>query len=765
MPKSRQILRYVLAVSALILFVLGAIYLYQKQQLKINYLSFRIENANHSFIVPDIDRLVEKLDSPDDLDMEGLHPELLSAIQLVVDHKTFSLNRELASECFISTSQSDFTVVFQTSAAMSSLLSIVNEEFGIDASETSKGVSLNGQDYFSEHFGHYLAISTLPLDPTERTDKLYYGNADYVQFDENDQSTRHIISNKYHFRLWESRAEHIKGKGINHTSYFNVAPADFEQLIFFGSSRIHEDVQSYFESPTDESFAWLSNGVMYIRKGEWELLMAQQGDERDLSLMLEEQTLINQGDTSEINYFNIGNFKIMPFESNFNWTSSMSDLNSNLNFYTEYNNFNLLSNNIPAMRWFLGQVQLGNLVANNQQVLGTYTDCLPEKAHYASMEKNSSGGYLCKSRIYNIDTTCIYAEVVSGQSQIQMEGVEVVYDFQVDIVPSRIQAISEDGEDLILLNNLNELALYNMEGEKKWKLALSTPLVEAPQIVDFDNDGHFEVVLFQNNQMDVVNNNGKSLNGFPVMYGGSSTAGLAVNYDNKFKWRLIVNVGNSVKVYNEGGKIVEGWMFNGMNAKLRGKIYHVITEGKDIITFKDKSNFQHVLSRRGEYRLDHDVQFNLPNETDFVVGSLESALRKMGYANGFIYNYYILDGHKDSVAIDQVVTPIRTFWEYNDGKPLLIMEEPDRLLIVNQFGYVQSEVLKPNQSNDFVGLVGEQDYGFVFADNSQNSIYLLNNFGKMILPQAIEGSKVSIIEGDLLYTFSGISVKAYKIAD
>ena len=765
MPKSRQILRYVLATGALILFVLGAIYLFQKQQLKINYLSFRMENAKHSFIVPDIDRLVVKLASPDDLGMEGLQPDLVAAIQVVADHKQFSLNRELASECFISTSEENFVIVFRTSASMSSLLRTVAEEFGIDAIQSSKGVSLAGKDFYAEHFGHYLAISTLKIDPIERTDKLYYGNADYVEFDQNDQPTRHIISEKYHFRLWESKSEHIKGRGVNHTPYFKVVPADFDQLSFYGSSRIHEDVYSFFESPSDETFAWLSNGVMYVRKGKMELLMAQQGAQRDLSLMLEEQTLVNQGDTAEISYFNIGNFKIMPFKADFNWSSSISELQSNLNFYTEYNNFNLLSNNIPAMRWFLGQVQLGNLVENNQQVLGTYTDCLPEKAHYASMFKNTSGGFLCQSRIYNLDTTCIYSEVVSGLSQVQMEGVEVVHDFQVDIVPNRLQAITDNEENLILMNNLNELALYNLKGEQKWKLTLSTPLVEAPQIVDFDNDGHFEVALFQNNQIDVVNNKGKSIKGFPVMYGGNSTAGLAVNYDNKFKWRLIVNVGNTVKVYSEAGKIVEGWMFKGMNAQLKGKIYHVITQGKDIITFKDKSNYQHVLNRRGEYRLEQDIQFSLPNETDFVIGSLESALRKMGYKDGYIYNYYILDGHKDSVAIDQVVTPIRTFWEYNGGKPLLIVEEPDRLLIVNQFGYVQSEVLKPNQSNKFIGLVGEKDYGFVFADNSQNSIYLLNNFGKMILPQAIEGSQVSIIEGNLLYTFSGISVKAYKIAD
>ena len=706
MPKNRLIWRIVMAGIALLLFAFGAFYLYNKQQLKLNYLSFRMENANESFIVPDIDRLVEKLNSPSELELEGIHPVLEQAINQAIDHKQFSFNREMADECFISTSSENFVIVFKTNSSLVSHLETLADEFGVEAIETSSGVKIGSTELKTERFGQYLAFSTTQINPTKREDVLKYGNADYVVFDENDKTTRHILSKKYHFRVWESAGEDVKGKGVDHTAYFKVVPADFEELVFYGSSRIHEDVDSYFEAPVNESFDWLSNGILYVRKGDMELLMAQQGDERDLNLMLEEQTLGQQGDTSEISYFNIGNFKIMPFKTEFNWTESMSELNDQLGFYTEYNNFNLLSNSIPAMRWFLGQVQLGNLIENNQQIYDTYSDCFPERAHFARMSQNPNGGYLCQSRIYSIDSTCLYSEVTSGLSQVQMEGVEIVHDFQVEIVPTKLQALKDNEKDLILMNNGNQVAVYDVEGKKEWVLSLSTNLVEDPQIVDFDNNGHYEIAMFQSNQMDVVNNKGKSLPGFPVMYGGSSTAGLAVNYDNKFKWRLLVNVGNSVKVYSEEGKIVEGWMFNGMNASLKGKIYHVITEGKDIITFKDRSNVQHVLNRRGEYRLEQEVKFALPNETDFVVGSLESALRKMGYNNGFIYNYYILDGQKDSVAVDQTIIPLRTFWEFNNGKPLLIVEETDRLLIVNQFGYVQSEVLKPNQSNQFIGLVG-----------------------------------------------------------
>jgi hypothetical protein len=260
-----------------------------------------------------------------------------------------------------------------------------------------------------------------------------------------------------------------------------------------------------------------------------------------------------------------------------------------------------------------------------------------------------------------------------------------------------------------------------------------------------------------------VNNNGKSLPGFPVKLQGVCKAGLAVNYDNLNNYRILVHSGLTVKLISEEGKFVDGWMFTGMTAPLQGKIYHVLTEGKDIIAFKDTDKNQYVLSRKGESRITAQVKFNLKNETDFVIGGMNSALRKMGYSNGYIHNYYILDGGEDSIKVDQIINPTKIYWEYNEGDPLMIAEEIDRLLIIDQFGYVKSEVLKPGGSNTFVGLVGDKEFGFVFADNSQNSIYLLNNYGKMMLPAAVSGSSVSVIKGDLLYTFSGISIKAYKI--
>lgn len=764
MRKSGRFGRIVLSLLLLACFGVLAIYLYQKQQLKINYLSFKIENAEHSFVVPDVDRLVNKISTAEELEMPSMPTDLKTAFNVLIANRQFSVNRELTKEIFISFNADAYVVVFNTSSSIGALLDAVND--GLEQTiEYEKGtLKVGGQSLFVEHFGQYLAVSNEAISPVEREDIIQFGNADYVEFEQiTERQTRHILSKKLHFRVWDQDAKEIKGRAVNHNLYFYNAPFEVDELVFYGSSRFSEDYSSFFEGAHPQSFDWASQGILYLRKGDFEFVMGEQGEGRDLSLMLEEYTLDAQ-DTSEIAYFNIGKFKIMPFENPYQWSSSVAELDTELEYYTEYNNFNLMANSIPALRWFIGEVQLGKIIENNEIVLKTYNDCLSENAHEIRMSKDSVGGYFCESIIYDRDSTRLVSQVSTFSQELSLEGIQIVYDFNVEIVPDNLQYVSISSDSVILLNDKQKVAAYQMNGTKKWLLNLSTPLIDRPQIADFENDGKYELVLFQKDQIDVVNDQGKSISGFPVKLNAQCNAGLAVNYDNAYKWRLLVNVGNTVKVYSETGKLVEGWMFKGMNAEIDSKIYHVITEGKDIITFKDASSFQHVLNRRGEYRLNHDIVFKLENETDFVVGSLESALRKMGYKDGYIYNYYILDGYQDSLAIDKPVAPIRTYWEYNGGKPLLILEETDRLIIVNQFGYVQSEVLKPNQSNQFVGLIGNQDYGFVFADNSQNSIYLLNNFGKMMLPQAVNGSKVSIIESDLLITFSGVTVKAYKIA-
>lgn len=757
-------MRSVLIGVTICLFGYLAYYLYQKQEVKLDYSSFQLTDASSSVFIPDVDKFVSKIGSSTHSAIVDLPAPIQEAFNALKAHVDFDFNQAICKSLFLSYSANDYLIVVESTSSVGSFISEINSSFQTDAQLNDDQFQISGHDLQVQYFGNFICFSTVSFSPNETPTFFEYGNADYVTLNSIDgTATRHVLSKKYHFAITEGDGYRLLGRPVSARAYVNACPADFDQIRFYGSTRMSEDVNEFFKESDEGSFVWLDDGLVHLKKDSFELIIARQGLQRDLDLILQEETLSLTDDSTGLNYFNIGKFKILPFKTDFNWQTSIQELNGQLQYYTEFEDFNIMSNSIPAMRWYLGQVQLGNLFESNKQNLEFFNDCLPSKLHYFTLTKNDSS-FTCKSEISQFSGKSLITDVDAVRFFPLAVGTEVIHDFSLAIVPTKIQVFESNAQEVVLANNSNSVSLYSVEGEKKWQLNLSSSLVQIPQIVDFNNDNINEFVLFQKDQIDVVDWFGKSLTGFPVKLNAESKVGLAVNYDMAYNYRLIVNQGNKVKVYSEKGENVDGWVFNQMSGQIEGKIYHVLTEGKDIITFKDVNNKQYVLNRRGESRVDHEINFKLQNETDFVVGGMSNSLRKHGFNNGHIYTYYLLDGELDSVKVDQSINPVKIHWEYNNGKPLMIAEETGRLLIVDEFGYVKSEVLKPQASSVFVGLLGEQDYGFVFADNSQNSIYLLNNYGKMLLPIAVNGSSVSAIYGDLLYTFSGTNIKAYQIS-
>src|SRR5690606_13615422 len=130
-------------------------------------------------------------------------------------------------------------------------------------------------------------------------------------------------------------------------------PFSFETVDFYGSTRFSEDKNSLLKSPSEEAYSWVKDGILIVKKGGYEILIAPQNDQRDLKLILEEQTLSSVSDTIQITTINVKNFEIMPFVSNFKWHEQIPALTQALTHYTEYENFNVLANSIDAMQWYL----------------------------------------------------------------------------------------------------------------------------------------------------------------------------------------------------------------------------------------------------------------------------------------------------------------------------------------------------------------------------------------------------------------------------
>ncbi|MBI3133528.1 MAG: hypothetical protein HYZ14_02525 [Bacteroidetes bacterium] len=757
--------RFILSILLILVFILLARVLYKKQQEKYNYNSFHVENELFSALFPNADRLVKKLSSTDALMLPVMPANLTNAIEQVLNHPNFSFSENLSKDCYLSCSETDFLIAFKTTSPDAyDLAEMLQTYFDVTASASESGLSVDGKNYLVSQFNHYLVISTQPLTPQISTQRENYGNADFVLFsNEFPRGQRHILSSNQHQLVWEDSVAGPYSPPILHAGYLPFVPASFSELHFYGSHAFNEDSKYFFAEPDEQAFSWVDGGLFFIKKDSFSLLIAPQNTDADLKLMLEEQTLAARGDTSLIPFFTIGSHEVMPFETTIDWRKSLPGLSENFHLFTCIDNFNVLANSIPAMRWYLGELQLGNLFLKNNRLRTLYEQTLPQRAHQFSIIHHNGTNYSLSSKIWNNAQNCIFTACETGQTAQSTETVKLIADFEVEIIPTAVQTLRKNDSVFVLLSNLNQVVLYDTLGTKIWRLNLSSDLTGVPQIIDLENDGTDEVVFFQKDQIDIITQSGKSCSGLPKKYNGISKGGIAVNYDNAFNYRFLVSVGNQVKSLDETGTAVQGWLFTGMTADLQGSVSYYVTQGKDMISFKDMTNTQYVINRRGESRLSKPVKVTLPNESGFVVGAFdESSLRKLGYRNNYIFNYYLLDGHKDSVKVDREVNALSAKWVFNNNQPLLVIEEVERVVVLDEFGYEKESVLKPEPNQLFAGLVITDGFEYVFADNSQNALYLLDGFGKMIFPVPVTGTSVFHLKDRLLYTFVGTKIKVYK---
>lgn len=748
------------------IFLLTAYLIFRKQQEKYSFTSFRVQNETAGVMIPNIAHLREKINSTSDLQLPELPKILNDAINGAITNKSFEFSEKLSAGCFISYNSVEFLIAFQTSGVTSTELSgYLIDDFKV-SSVSAEGTLVVGETtYRIEQFNHFVVISNGEFDANIKSEIEHFGNADYIVYrDSSASGDHHILKDFSHHVVSSENINGPQGKPLLHAAFISFVPSVFSELHFFGSTRFSEDQNYFFNQPEPKTFDWVEGGLIIVRKDSFELMIAPQNSDLDLKLTLEEETLLKRGDTSFIPYFNIGPYQVMPFETNLSWQTTIPGQKDDFHFFTELDNFNILANSIPAMRWYLGELQLGNLLMKNEQLYRLYCESLPQRAHIFSIQSGTDKTYQLVNKIWIDSAECIVSKSVSGGSAKANEPAKLYASFEINFAPASILTLKQNEAELILLTGSSQIELYDTSGKKMWSVSITGPFTGKPQVIDLENDGVDEIVLFQTNQMNILDINGNSLKGFPKKFNAPSNGGIAVNYDNSFNYRFLTNIGNEIKSLDETGNPVVGWMFSQMTTALQGDISYYVTQGKDMISFKDNNNQQYVINRRGESRLTKAVTVKLPNESPFVVGNYEeSSLRKLGYKDNFIYNYYLLDGQKDSVKLDRNVNALQAYWIFNNNQPLLVIEESERVVVIDEFGYEKESVLKPVPNQAFGGLVIGDSFKYVFVDNSENALYLLDGFGKMIFPLPVRGSDVFHINDRLLYTAAGNRINIYQI--
>lgn len=743
-------------------FVFLAYDLYERQKNKYSFLSFELKESSNSIVVPNIDRLLQKINSATQIEGLSTNSALQNGCELLLNQKQYDYNNDFGSACFISFNASDFSLAFSNpDLNFKQVISVLNDVLNVNATLSNNVLQIKEQTYNVEKFGTFTVFSTLPIQPEFATRSYLPTNADFFVLKDSIQVDRYILANNKQFKVWNEVSEPVRGNPIEHAAFIQKIPASFETAHLYGSKRFQEDKNTFFGTSGEEAYSWVDEGVMIFKKGNYEIMLAMQNDQRDLRLILEEQTLNAQGDTVQINFINVKNFEIMPFETDFKWTESIPTLSSDLTVYTEFDNFNILANTIEAMQWYLSEIQTGNLMEGNALMLNQYSISSPLRAHYLSLV-NDGDAIDVETGTWTEKTKCTKTYTNASLLESAPQNLAQAVDFPINFAAQHIQPFIQSNIRKLLISGKTQVACYTADGTLEWERALQSEILFAPEFIDLDKNGEFEIALFSKNTFLVLNGNGTDVSGLKRKFTSPIAGGLCVNYDQKFDYRFFVVSGSQITCLNEKGETVLGWQFPNANVPLSGEAAYTQIAGVDFLTFKAVNDQLFVLNRRGEPKFGEAVQSKLPNESNFVTGKNEGVLHKLGYANQYIYNRYLKDGYTDSVKLDKRANATAASWVMLD-EPTLLIEEPNRIVLFNEFGYLKQEILKPQEAQRFLGIESTPEIHYVFFNNSNNSLYLLNKEGKIVLSNLENSKAVYGIDNSTFYTFDGQNIKAHKL--
>ena len=200
-----------------------------------------------------------------------------------------------------------------------------------------------------------------------------------------------------------------------------------------------------------------------------------------------------------------------------------------------------------------------------------------------------------------------------GKGSIQIETVEVILPDTTTVTPPVTPApapVVEAGKTKSVKNHVTgktDQVKYTgakiewiSGGKTKWSVTLSSTIIGVEQIDAFKN-GKNQLLILTNSRLEMLDINGKSVVGYPVVLSSKPCTNLCVaDYSNARDYRIFFGCSNGT-VYNfmSNGKPTLGWNVASMKNDLPTFIEYKKVKGQDEIQVKRASGKTTILKRNG----------------------------------------------------------------------------------------------------------------------------------------------------------------------
>ena len=292
----------------------------------------------------------------------------------------------------------------------------------------------------------------------------------------------------------------------------------------------------------------------------------------------------------------------------------------------------------------------------------------------------------------------------------------------------------DNEKEIIVQDVLNQLYLINKAGKILWKIPLKDKIISSIQQVDFYNNNRLQYIFNTENEIFIIDREGKPVNNYPIALPAKATTGmLLAHYADVNQQRVFVPCENRIYGYELSGKPLIGWNPKSKTGNVTQPMQHHVYNNKDYLVVINEEGKLCAFDRKGENRiaplsfkesLIGVLQSNIStNQFELVVADIKGTIYKVNELG----NIKELKFSDNQNFLDFIYADVNT-----DGKLDYIFLDSKKLIAYNDSFNIISELNLPvTVDAPSISLSRNDYFQNAFLSKANNEAIILQSDGSI----------------------------------
>ena len=530
------------------------------------------------------------------------------------------------------------------------------------------------------------------------------------------------------------------------TDFFDITPENFSKLkrISFEFNQFQENLNSVMR---DESINTYEIDSIYQN-------ISEIGE-----LLVENDTLflLNFNGSDEINLFD-SKKRSKLYRGQEITELSKNNLKIDLLSFHEFEKFKYFTKFEKLVVFGKNENELENIILNyknnltltNQNQFEKFRKKIPSKSVSFVLHKNDkdlSDTYVYTSEEISNDITYFSLFTSPNDNKEQIKKLELIsktkHSKSILIKPTLVKNHRTNDLNIIFQDSDNELFLNNLNGSKIWSKKFESRIISDIYQIDMYKNGRLQFVFLTLENLYIVDIKGNIVKKIGNKENTSKKYLSVFDYDKNKNYRLVVQEGKTVSMYDSKLNVVKGYRATKSKKTIANKMNHIRILNKDfLIQYYDDKTFT-IYDRRGRERI------KLPKDLKY-----QSTVFKNN-------NKLIFQGEENEIIRIDISGEI-SYQPYNENIIGMVSNQEilalhtDNKMIVNQNGFniPYGNYTNPNIYQNYISTLN-LDTKELFLFSKSKKIDRFPIFSSIFYDfSAIEKQTVLVVVGDqdeLLY--------------